>query len=206
MKRLLQNLQRLDDNLDMTSPKAALRRACHEARKNLPQQTQRDASQVICAKFLCLQEYKHATHLALYHAKNGEVDLKPIWHAASLAGKTCYFPAMNPDKSLSFLPASPDTPFCNNRFGIPEPDVSQDEALLPEQLAVIITPVVAFDAQGARLGMGGGYYDRTLAHHRPRLLMGVAYEFQRQAVLEMATWDVPLTLILTEKNAYWSHT
>lgn len=190
----------------MTPTKSSIRRACQEARKHLPQQTQRDASHAICAQLLRLTEYEHATHLALYHAKNGEVDLTPIWHAASLAGKTCYFPAMNPDKSLSFLPASPDTPFCNNRFGIPEPDVSQDEVLLPEQLDVIITPVVAFDAQGARLGMGGGYYDRTLAHHRPRLLMGVAYEFQRQEVLEMAAWDVPLTLILTEKNAYWSHT
>ena len=54
------------------------------------------------------------------------------------------------------------------------------------------------------MGMGKGYYDRTLGNHRPKSLIGVAYEFQRQTFIEPQNWDVPLTAIITEQQMYWS--
>ena len=64
--------------------------------------------------------------------------------------------------------------------------------------------MVAFDIHGTRIGMGKGYYDKTLATVRPKLLVGVAYEFQRLAFISPQIWDVKLDAIITEKNIYWS--
>jgi 5-formyltetrahydrofolate cyclo-ligase len=77
-------------------------------------------------------------------------------------------------------------------------------------LDLVLTPLVAFDAQGHRLGMGGGFYDRSFAYllrHsrwlRPRLI-GLAYDFQRQTRLPHQPWDVPLHAIATDHRLYLS--
>ncbi|MGD8594123.1 MAG: 5-formyltetrahydrofolate cyclo-ligase, partial [Gammaproteobacteria bacterium] len=74
------------------------------------------------------------------------------------------------------------------------------------RLNLVLTPLVAFDARGNRLGMGGGYYDRTFAYlrhqhrwRRPRLA-GIAYDFQQVDRLERSSWDVPLSTIATPRK------
>ena len=62
--------------------------------------------------------------------------------------------------------------------------------------------MVAFDNYGTRIGMGAGYYDRTLAPHLCKLLIGVAYEFQRMEFIEPKAWDVQLDVVITERNVY----
>lgn len=184
--------------------KQAMRQTCQQIRAQLPASFQRTAARKICSQIRALDQYRYAKRIALYQAVNGEVDLSSLWKSAPLQGKYCYFPALNEDNSLSFLPATPATRLLNNRFGIAEPDVDRDLALSPEQLDVIFMPLVGFDEKGTRLGMGAGYYDRTLANHNARLLIGVAYEFQRQSFIEAQPWDVPLALIITERRLYWS--
>ena len=95
-----------------------------------------------------------------------------------------------------------------NRFGILEPYVSQRVCLDPTRLDWIFVPLVAFDSLGHRLGMGGGYYDASLAvlrlrthWHKPRLV-GLAYEFQRIDHLAEDKWDVPLHGVLTNERFY----
>ncbi len=184
--------------------KEAMRRTCQQIRGKLPARFQRTATRKICSQIRMLEQYRYAKRIALYQAVNGEVDLSSLWKSAPLQGKYCYFPALNEDKSLSFLPATPATPMLKNRFGIAEPDVDRNLALKPERLDIIFMPLVAFDKKGTRLGMGAGYYDRTLENHNAPLLIGVAYEFQRQSFIETQPWDVPLTLIITERTIYWS--
>ena len=94
--------------------------------------------------------------------------------------------------------------FHENRYGIKEPDIGREHALTPEQIDLIFIPLVVVDQRGTRLGMGAGYYDRTLAHYRSPLLVGVAYEFQRQSFIEAQPWDIPLNLVITERNTYWT--
>jgi len=93
-----------------------------------------------------------------------------------------------------------------NRFRIPEPALHARHRISPMALDLVLTPLVAFGDEGARLGMGGGYYDRTFAwlHHRhlwrtPRLI-GVAYGFQYHPDLEANHWDVPLSAVVTEEG------
>mgnify|MGYP001805942608 CR=1 FL=1 len=95
-----------------------------------------------------------------------------------------------------------------NRFGISEPIGRGRHLIQPRRLDLMILPLVGFDAQGHRLGMGGGFYDRTLAYRqrhsqwrRPRLI-GVAHECQRLDQLEPRPWDVRLDAILTESRLY----
>lgn len=75
-------------------------------------------------------------------------------------------------------------------------------------LDLIVMPLAAFDASGNRVGMGGGYYDRTLAAtacergwRRPTLI-GLAFEAQRVAAIPAREWDVPVDWIATEAGVY----
>ncbi|MFC3908777.1 5-formyltetrahydrofolate cyclo-ligase [Legionella dresdenensis] len=189
----------------MTDPfKTALRQSIRAVREKLTLQYQHNASRRICARIASLEPYRYARHIALYSACRGEIDLSDLWQTAAKQGKNCYFPAVNADQTLRFLPAAPTTAFKENHYQIPEPDVDDSQAVSPGKLDIIFLPLVAFDEYGTRLGMGGGYYDRTLASERPPLLIGVAYEFQRQDYLQAESWDIPLTLIVTEKTVYWS--
>lgn len=184
--------------------KNALRKTCRSVRENLPPAYQQKISSQICNRIRQLKEYRYAKRIALYHAFKGEIDLSDLWRAAPMQGKFCYFPVLNADKTLAFLPATPATPFVNNKFGIPEPQVELSEQISPKELDLIFIPLVAFDNACTRLGMGSGYYDRTLAKQNHPLLIGVAYEFQHQIYLAPQEWDVPLTVVITEQAMYWS--
>ena len=183
--------------------KQALRIHCQTIRKHLSSEEQAVASASVCERIQALSPYQKAKHIAIYHAVHGEIDLSSL-RETSHEKKTCYFPIMNVDQTLSFLPVTTDTVFYKNSVGIPEPDVTHELAIMPKQLDIIFLPLVAFDEHGTRLGMGGGYYDRTLAHNHSTLLVGVGYEFQRQAFIEPQRWDVPLAIVITECNTYWS--
>jgi 5-formyltetrahydrofolate cyclo-ligase len=184
--------------------KTVLRSTCRGIREKLPLSYQQKSSALICSRIKQLDSYRYAKRIAIYHACHGEIDLSEIWRTAPMQGKFCYFPVMNTDKKLSFLPATPATPFKKNRYDIPEPDIDLSEAIHPRELDLIFMPLVAFDNNGTRMGMGGGYYDRTLAKENHPLLIGVAYEFQRQPFLKPEEWDVPLTAIITDKFIHWS--
>lgn len=183
--------------------KQALRTSRRQVREKLASTYQQTASQQICARIQALTFYHHAQHIAFYQAVNGEVDLNALWSLACLQNKYCYFPVLDQkNKRLAFLPANEATPFIVHRWGIKEPQVDPALACPPEKLDIIFIPLVVFDGTGTRLGMGGGYYDRTLEKSRTPLLIGVAYEFQHHPFIEPCLWDVPLTAIITPGNTY----
>ncbi|MFA5959490.1 MAG: 5-formyltetrahydrofolate cyclo-ligase [Tatlockia sp.] len=184
--------------------KRILRKTYKGVRESLPIAFQHDAAANVFTQIRALPQYRKAKRIALYQAVQGEINLHALWHSAPLQGKFCYFPSLNDDKTLSFLPASPATAFKKNRFQIEEPDVDKENALSPDQLDLLFVPLLAFDTQGTRLGMGAGYYDRTLAHYPETQLIGIAYDFQRAPFLKPQPWDIPLTAIITPNHIYWS--
>lgn len=190
--------------MSSASVKDTLRQTYKRIRQDLPQEHQRSASHQIAARIYELDIYTQSEHIALYCALNGEVDLYPVWKNALFQGKKCYFPVLNADRTLSFLPATEATAFTSNQFNIAEPAVDLECAIELEQLDIIFMPLVAFDEKGTRLGRGGGYYDRTLCHNKLSTLIGIAYEFQRIDTIEAEPWDVPLDIIVTDKTVYWS--
>lgn len=186
--------------------KQILRKTYRQVRSRLPAAFRQAASERVCARIGSLHQYRYAKKIALYHPVDGEIDLGKLWKSAPYQGKYCYFPSLNEDLTLSFLPATPATPFKSNRYNIPEPDVSRELAIAAEELDIIFMPLVAFDDKGTRLGMGAGYYDRTLAEKKRGLLIGVAYQFQHEPFLKDQEWDIPLNAVVTPKKLYWSQT
>ncbi len=89
-----------------------------------------------------------------------------------------------------------------NKFGILEP--TSNQVIRADELNVCFVPLVAFNRQGVRLGMGGGYYDRYFQHNKdnknPTKLIGIAYDFQESDTITAESWDIPLDIIITNKE------
>lgn len=144
-------------------------------------------------------------HVAGYWAMDGEIALH-AWQVRLPAAVTYCLPVLSSGRALRFGPWRPGDALRTNRYGIPEPDVAQAALLAPEAMAMIVAPLLAFDARCQRLGMGGGWYDRSFAFRRagapPPLLVGAAFDGQRVDRLDVQEWDVPLDAVCTEK-ATW---
>ncbi|HEX5694729.1 MAG TPA: 5-formyltetrahydrofolate cyclo-ligase [Arenimonas sp.] len=142
-------------------------------------------------------------YVAGYWAVGGEVPLHAVQLRLAPAQVWC-LPVLQHGGHLRFAPWRAGDPLVNNRFGIPEPDVDPASTLAPEALSVVLLPLVGFDRAGNRLGMGGGYYDRSFAFRRnapsPPTLVGVAYGCQEVAALDREDWDVPLDAVATEQD------
>lgn len=183
--------------------KNALRNTIKQVRSKISTTYKATSSSQICTRIQSLEQYKKAQRIGFYWSINGEIDLSSLWNNATVDGKLCFFPALNDDLTLSFLPVTPTTTFINNKFEIPEPSVSRDLAVPIDQLDLIIIPLLAFDIRCNRIGMGAGYYDRTLINKRNSLIIGVGYQFQRVEFLEAQSWDIPLDAVITQKAIYW---
>lgn len=148
---------------------------------------------------------QHAQSIGVYWPVRGESDPRLI-RSALRPHQKLYLPvlAQRPRHTLRWLLWTPTTRFKNNRFNIPEPLVGRSRSLLSSQLDSVLVPLLGFGEQGQRLGMGGGFYDRSFAflHRKPRplkpILIGIGYEFQKITDLKSASWDVRLNSLVTE--------
>lgn len=187
--------------------KSNLRRTIKAARNAISPSQRRSASRASLRLALRHGLLLRAQRIGLYSAKGGEFDLQPLLNQALLMGRACYLPLVpRRGRILRFGRVGRCTRMTTNRYGIAEPIDARP--LRARQLDLLLMPLVGFDQQGFRLGMGGGYYDATLAfmHHRRHwrkpLLVGVAYECQRVERLPHDPWDMPLDAVLTERQLY----
>ncbi len=186
--------------------KRALRQELQAARQALATAERARLDLQICAHLLRAMEPGPALALAAYHACRGEPDLAPALTALDRAGHRVHLPVLV-ESALQFRRWTPEARLRANRYGIPEP---VDGADCPARdLDCVLMPLVAFSALGGRLGMGGGYYDRSFAFclqqpiaERPRLI-GVAYGLQLVDSLPVERWDVPLDGVVTERGMLW---
>ena len=185
-------------------PRRAIRAEMRRKRRALPEHERRRRDAAVARAIARSPLFLRADHIALYLANDGEVDLTALIHRAWAMGKRCYLPVLGPvhHNRLWFNRYTPDSRMVRNRFGIPEPETNWTHVRRPWSLDLILTPLVAFDDTGNRLGMGGGYYDRALGALPPRLrprLVGLAHECQRLASpLTACPWDVKLDAVVTE--------
>ncbi len=172
-------------------------------------EAQREKSDRICHFIHQSDIFIKATKVALYHAVRGEVDLSDIVSTTiHQKNKQLFLPVLSQqqDQGLVFAPIHENSEYQNNQFSIPEPICKEEEYILAEQLDLILVPLLGFDIQGNRLGMGGGYYDRSLAFKQQKnkkpISIGIAYDFQKVSALTAEPWDVGLDMIATESGLH----
>ena len=182
--------------------KNSIRKLIIQRRNSLSNDEQIIASTVICETILNLEIYAQAKKIGLYMAFNNEIDLSRLWQDAITSNKQCYFPKMINENNMIFLPADNIQCLSRNTWGILEPTTSEALSCPINQLDLITIPLVVFDENGNRVGMGKGFYDRALADNNTTIKLGVGYDFQKVPQLKPETWDVKLDIIVTEKMVY----
>ena len=177
-----------------------LRQQIRKVRANLTALQQQQAEDSISQQALALIEERNAQHIALYISFDGEISTEKLIKILWMQGKQVYLPVLHPfnPNHLLFLRYLPETPMLKNKFGILEPKLNVQNVLPLKELDILFTPLVAFDKQGNRLGMGGGFYDRTLQNWRNSsfIPVGLAHQCQQVEQLPTEVWDVPLHQIL----------
>lgn len=186
---------------------AELRTIKRRARQALSTEEKIQKSTQIAKIFLQTEVYQQADTLSAYLCLPEEVNVKAIIDAAWADGKTVYLPiVLARGKALKFAPYKPETKLTKGALGIDIPDVPNHEYVDAEVLDIVVTPLVAFDANRNRIGMGGGFYDHTfafkkMAANRQPTLIGVAFEVQRvEGEMKANAWDVRLDMIVSEVN------
>jgi 5-formyltetrahydrofolate cyclo-ligase len=158
--------------------------------------------------------------VALYVSQDGELDTQYLIRYLWEQQKEVYLPVLHPFCAgyLVFLEYSQTSAMKHNKFGIIEPMLDVTKLCPINKLDVIFTPLVVFDEKGNRMGMGGGFYDRTLQHMpvtrgnnkqlaanssiKQTKIIGLAHDVQKTLSLPTEVWDIPLPEILTPTKLY----
>lgn len=192
---------------NITSKHLINRSTLRQRRRALTARQQQLAATNICQYLNQLKQLKHAQRIAYYLANDGEISPQTAISKAEKRGQQTYLPVLHPLKynRLYFTSHRNQPQLRPNRFGIAEPQLGKNPIAPVWTLDIILLPLVGFDRAGNRMGMGGGFYDRTLARlnnsamKRP-LLIGLAHHCQEVEQLQAQSWDIPLDIIATDQE------
>lgn len=185
--------------------KRQLRQTMRKARRQLSRLEQASAAKKLAQQFNQNPYFKYRKHIALYLANDGEVSTQQAIQQAWSRGQRIYLPVLNPIRKgfLWFVEYKANSVMRHNRFGIAEPDPRYNRRISPRFLNTVGFPLVAFDQHGNRLGMGGGFYDRTFEFCQssqrngvlPKLF-GLAHRCQQVESLPTERWDIQVSGII----------
>jgi 5-formyltetrahydrofolate cyclo-ligase len=192
-------------------PKLKLRKKYRDIRSHVTPALRHEAALAAASHFLNMPQFKQSKHIACYLSLKDEFDSAPIIEAIWNAKKICYIPVLaekNKDQNyLRFVRYEYGDPLHMNRYSILEPTNFKQE-INPDEIDIVILPLLAFDKHGHRLGTGGGYYDRTFEFHhgvlrddpnkKPKLI-GLGYAAQQAESVPEDPWDIVLDGVITEK-------
>ncbi|MEM7196557.1 MAG: 5-formyltetrahydrofolate cyclo-ligase [Pseudomonadota bacterium] len=196
----------------MPDPIQTLRTELRARRRGVSVSDRADFSQQITQLLSQFSPFQQANRVALYVSTSEEVDTVPAIHMALEQGKELYLPVINTENpsqsALLFARYEDETTVMKpNHFGIPEPDCEIHECLQGLEMELVCVPLVGFNRACHRIGMGGGYYDRTFEKSsgkqavRGAFLVGLAFECQ-QVTFDARAHDVPLDAVITEQTIW----
>jgi len=189
--------------------RSRLRKTLRQRRKSLSNAEQRLAATRLYHNLIHDHLFLRAKRIGFYFPSDGEIDSMQLLIAALRMRKKCYLPLLSPHRpdQVSFVRFEEGDILQANRWGIAEPVASAARCTSPASLNLVLVPLVGFDENGARLGMGKGFYDRTFSFkrrtgtNRPRLV-GLAHECQKAEKIPVSDWDVLLDAVVTDKMIY----
>jgi 5-formyltetrahydrofolate cyclo-ligase len=187
----------------MSGDTNTLRRQALQARRSLSDDARKSASKIICQRVIDSREFYSSNSVGCYLPMYDEVDTREIIQRAWRANKRIFVPILRGRTQMLFCEISPDTELEQSDFGIWAP--TRGLLIKPRHLDLVITPTVAFDRNGHRIGMGGGYFDRCFSHLRQRTrwirpkLLGVAFHCQEVEKITPNAWDIRLYRVVTDR-------
>jgi 5-formyltetrahydrofolate cyclo-ligase len=166
-------------------------------RQALPADERRRWGERIAAELRALLAERPGT-LGVYWPFRAEFDPRPLIDWVVAEGRRVALPVVVDKRGpLEYRAWRPGERLVDGVWKIPVPE--KRDIVTP---AIILAPLVGFDAAGYRLGYGGGYFDRTLAVLSPRAsAIGVGFGVQELATIHPQPFDVPMDLIVTENGA-----
>jgi 5-formyltetrahydrofolate cyclo-ligase len=189
--------------MNVNEEKAKIRKEIRRRRSEIPSRILSDIDDMLPDFIFSIEDeelqsrLRSAKRIALYRAVNGEVPVDGLARCFMKRGIKCCFPRIVKDNMVFCDCASlDDNEFVRSSFGIKEPAASKDCAD-PGSIDIVVLPAVAYNEEGTRLGMGGGYYDRfigSMGADRPYLL-GVCYEFQICSDVPVTGQDISVDFI-----------
>lgn len=184
--------------------KTKLRQQARAMRKSLSPSERSEKSKAVCAKLLEIIEENMAKNIFAYIATGSEVSLENLVKTLEKSeGKySVSFPGAMENGEMKALKPLSESDFKLSAHGIKAPAEERSTVVKPEELDIILVPLLLFDADKNRLGQGGGYYDRYLPKAKSALKIGVAFEAQRYAKLPREPHDFPLDIIVTEDKLW----
>ncbi|RUO57940.1 5-formyltetrahydrofolate cyclo-ligase [Pseudidiomarina insulisalsae] len=181
-----------------------LRKQLLAARQQVSVAERQQGGQAIARQLLALPEMQRTRTVGSYYSVRAELPTGDINEKLQQQGHQLALPVLHPvvKNHLLLLAISDATGWHSNAYGIPEPQLDCRHIVPLAHVDILLVPLVGFDLIGNRLGMGGGFYDRTLAGwragHFPQLQpIGLALDCQRVERLPIAPWDVPLPRVIT---------
>ncbi|MDA7742278.1 5-formyltetrahydrofolate cyclo-ligase [Francisellaceae bacterium] len=141
-------------------------------------------------------------NIGIYLSTEDELSTAPLIEELLSKNIKLYVPVLHPilKRTLWFQEYTSTTETCLNKFQIKEPVFDSRKIIAPWELDIVIMPLMAFDHQGNRLGMGGGFYDTSFrfnSAHKISRFIGLAYDFQRIENCPTEPWDIKLNGVLT---------
>lgn len=194
----------VDSNSPSDRTQSDIRSACKTLRAQISSANRQRLSAKITDKIIASDYFSDANDIAVFIPMKTEVDTWPLIKCAWRLKKRVFAPIAQKSFNLSFREFTDEGDLLTNKMGLSEP--VDGEFMPTDKLDLVLVPLVAFDPQNNRIGMGGGYYDRTFSflQQNPRAsdpkLVGVAFECQRVERITPNPWDIRLLRVYTENN------
>lgn len=185
---------------DMLADKKVLRREMLARRRALSTAERTRASKMICARVQALTVLQEARTMMLYASTEEEINLYPLMEVLLTEGRRIVLPEITGRGVMEARELPAMDALTDGTFGILSPDPMRGNIVAPEEIDVIIVPGAAFDENGGRLGLGGGYYDRFLPRAGNAVRLVLAFDFQIVPDVPMGAQDARVDVILTERR------
>ncbi len=174
------------------------------SRKSLSIAERESASKKIADTVMRSSWFQRSSYIGCYIGTTYEVDTWPIFVRAWRMKKRIFAPVLEKNSRMRFRELTAESCLESNAHGILEPQ--DGEIIVPRMLDLVLTPLVAFDAKNNRIGMGGGYFDRTFSflggrkHLFHPKLIGLAFACQEVEKITPNPWDIRLFSIVSESQ------
>ena len=179
-----------------------LRKTGIRRRNALPDDVRQTLSAQAVERLVQTAAFQRAKTVLIYEHTKHELSLDILRQHPQAAGKRFAWPLCVSDTEMIALQPHGEDAWKTGYCGIREPVAERSELIAAEDIDLVVCPCTAFDEDGHRMGMGGGFYDRYLPKCSNAAICAAAFEVQKVPTVDVDPWDVPMDFVVTESAVY----